>query len=174
MSTEADWNDFEFSKAPNPWEHTCSCKPQTVQVPHFKRLLSFPPSPLFARSFSLPPPRMAATLPLSTEPGAYWNTFPWSSLNFKVDFHPRARSEGGGLTGKGPSPWIVRTSKPATFSYELFENWRTFLKKQVTDAIVGPLPGWYCDYNCLTKTWSILQQKRANFMVLQYDKYDSL
>ena len=95
MSAGADWNDFEFSKAPNPWEHTCSCKPQTVQVPHFKRLLSFSPSPLFAHSFSPPPPAWLQLYP-STEPGAYWNTFPWSSLLFKVDFHPRARFEGRG------------------------------------------------------------------------------
>lgn len=130
MSVGADWNDFEFSKAPNPWEHTCSCKSQSYRCliskdsspPLFLSLAAFP------LSFSLPPPLRLQLYP-STELEAYWNTSPWSSLHFKVDFYPRARSEGGGPTRKGPSPWIVRTSKPVTFSYEQFENWRTLFKK---------------------------------------------
>lgn len=73
-----------FQKTPNPllFLSLAACR------------LSFSPS--------LPPPflLMAATLPLDWTRGLL-NTSPRSSLHFKVDFQPRARSEGEVRAGKG-------------------------------------------------------------------------
>lgn len=105
MSVGADWNDFEFSKATNPWEDTCSCKPQM-----YRCLISKDSSPPLFLSFFLsflshflPSPLWLQLYP-STELEAYWNTSPWSSLHFKVDFRPRARPEGKVRPVNGPAP----------------------------------------------------------------------
>lgn len=70
------------------------------KTPALLSFLSLTPFPL---SFSPSPPHGCNFTP-STELEAYWNTSPWSSLHFKVDFHPRARSEGAVRRGKGPAP----------------------------------------------------------------------
>lgn len=128
MSIEADWNYFEFSKAPNPWEHTCSCKPQMYRClisKDYSPPLFFSLSP-FPLSFS-PSTLTAATLPLHWTSGLLKYLL-WSSLHFKVDFHPAAKSKEAARSGMSPSLWIIRTSKSVIFSYDLFENWRTPLK----------------------------------------------
>lgn len=148
MSIEADWNYFEFSKAPNPWEHTCSCKPQMYRClisKDYSPPLFFSLSP-FPLSFS-PSTLTAATLPLHWTSGLLKYLL-WSSLHFKVDFHPAAKSKEAARSGMSPSLWIIRTSKCVIFSYDLFENWRTPLKKYVIDAVVCPQADCYC----LTKT----------------------
>ena len=143
-SIDTHCSHFEFSKAANPWEHTCPCKPQTYRCliskdsspPLFRSLIPFP-----SLIFSLPHYGCNANPPphTHTQLEAHWNTFPWPCLHFKVDFHPRARPEGHGPTSKWSGPWVVRTSKPVTFSYELPEHWRTLeKKKQVIDAVIFP------------------------------------
>lgn len=131
MSIEADWNYFEFSKAPNPWEHTCSCKPQMYRClisKDYSPPLFFSLSP-FPLSFS-PSTLTAATLPLHWTSGLLKYLL-WSSLHFKVDFHPAAKSKEAARSGMSPPLWIIRTSKSVIFSYDLFENWRTPLKKNM-------------------------------------------
>lgn len=115
MGIRADCDDFEFSKAANPWETYLFLQASNVQVPHFKGLHPLP-SPLFYSLSLTPSPTPHFPLPTATATPHGCNftprlnqrpieiPSPRSRLHFKVDISPSGQTRGGGPTSKNVQP----------------------------------------------------------------------